>query len=430
MTVADTTTVVIADNTTTVVGTGTIGAGSGGGAVDSVNGHTGIVVLTASDVGAATPADVTAEASARAAAITTEASTRATADTNEASARAAADSSEATARANADATNATAITTETSRAEAAEATLIPLSQKAAASGVASLDSGGRIPAGQLPSLVLSHTYVVGSQAAMLALSAANVGDLAIRTDVNETFILTSPDPTQLVNWTQLLFPGGGAVTSVNTRTGAVTGLAENSVTVTGGTGLSGGGDLSANRTISMPNVGTAGTLGDATHVVQITTDAQGRVSGATAVAITGLAQSDITGLVAALAAKAPIASPTFTGTVAGITKSMVGLGNVDNTADSAKTFAGSQITSGTIDMARLYSSGVPSGNKFLREATSDGYEWRMRTDRRLHPRRSQCRQRRHHSAIGSGPRHLGRRRDRHGERVEHRHDQHIRVRCV
>jgi len=34
--------------------------------------------------------------------------------------------------------------------------------------------------------------------------------------------------------------------------------------------------------------------------------------------------------------KAPIASPTFTGTVGGITKSMVGLGNVDNTSDTAK----------------------------------------------------------------------------------------------
>ena len=36
------------------------------------------------------------------------------------------------------------------------------------------------------------------------------------------------------------------------------------------------------------------------------------------------------------ALKANLASPTFTGTVAGITKAMVGLGNVDNTADSAK----------------------------------------------------------------------------------------------
>jgi len=37
-----------------------------------------------------------------------------------------------------------------------------------------------------------------------------------------------------------------------------------------------------------------------------------------------------------LALKAPLASPTFTGTVSGITKTMVGLGNADNTADSAK----------------------------------------------------------------------------------------------
>lgn len=42
--------------------------------------------------------------------------------------------------------------------------------------------------------------------------------------------------------------------------------------------------------------------------------------------------------------KAPIANPTFTGTVSGITKSMVGLGNVDNTADSAKSFTISQTT--------------------------------------------------------------------------------------
>jgi hypothetical protein len=37
-----------------------------------------------------------------------------------------------------------------------------------------------------------------------------------------------------------------------------------------------------------------------------------------------------------LASKAPINNPTFTGTVSGITKSMVGLGSVDNTADASK----------------------------------------------------------------------------------------------
>lgn len=47
-------------------------------------------------------------------------------------------------------------------------------------------------------------------------------------------------------------------------------------------------------------------------------------------------------ITAALAAKAPLASPTFTGTVSGITKAMVGLGSVDNTADSAKPVSTAQ----------------------------------------------------------------------------------------
>jgi hypothetical protein len=42
--------------------------------------------------------------------------------------------------------------------------------------------------------------------------------------------------------------------------------------------------------------------------------------------------------------KAPLANPTFTGTVAGITKSMVGLGSVDNTADTAKPVSTAQQT--------------------------------------------------------------------------------------
>jgi hypothetical protein len=39
---------------------------------------------------------------------------------------------------------------------------------------------------------------------------------------------------------------------------------------------------------------------------------------------------------AGITGKADLASPTFTGTVAGITKTMVGLGSVDNTADADK----------------------------------------------------------------------------------------------
>jgi hypothetical protein len=51
----------------------------------------------------------------------------------------------------------------------------------------------------------------------------------------------------------------------------------------------------------------------------------------------GTASADnIIATAAGLNLKAPIANPTFTGTVSGITKTMVGLGNVDNTSDANK----------------------------------------------------------------------------------------------
>lgn len=68
--------------------------------------------------------------------------------------------------------------------------------------------------------------------------------------------------------------------------------------------------------------------------VDNTADASKPISAATQTALNLKANTaDVT---AALALKAPLASPTFTGTVSGIDKSMVGLGSVDNTSDAAK----------------------------------------------------------------------------------------------
>lgn len=58
-------------------------------------------------------------------------------------------------------------------------------------------------------------------------------------------------------------------------------------------------------------------------------------------AITGLISAQ-TDLQTALDLKANLASPTFTGTVGGITKSMVGLGSVDNTTDAGKPVSTAQ----------------------------------------------------------------------------------------
>ena len=64
--------------------------------------------------------------------------------------------------------------------------------------------------------------------------------------------------------------------------------------------------------------------------VNNTTDLLKPISTATQTALDTKASS------ASLALKAPIDAPTFTGTVSGITKTMVGLGNVDNTTDALK----------------------------------------------------------------------------------------------
>ena len=49
-----------------------------------------------------------------------------------------------------------------------------------------------------------------------------------------------------------------------------------------------------------------------------------------------VAQAQVSGLSTSLGLKADLASPTFTGTVSGVTATMVGLGNVDDTSDTAK----------------------------------------------------------------------------------------------
>jgi hypothetical protein len=94
------------------------------------------------------------------------------------------------------------------------------SSKNVANGYAGLGSDGKLFSTQLPSITITDTFVVGSQAAMLALTA-ETGDVAVRTDVNKSFILKGSDPAVLANWQELLTPTS-AVTSVFGRNGAVT----------------------------------------------------------------------------------------------------------------------------------------------------------------------------------------------------------------
>lgn len=72
----------------------------------------------------------------------------------------------------------------------------------------------------LPAIAITDTFVVSSQAAMLALSAAERGDVAVRTDLNKSFILKGDNPASLSDWQELLTPTD-TVLSVDGRTGVV-----------------------------------------------------------------------------------------------------------------------------------------------------------------------------------------------------------------
>ena len=74
------------------------------------------------------------------------------------------------------------------------------------------------------------------------------------------------------------------------------------------------------------------------------------------------------GITTALGLKAPIASPTFTGTVGGITKSMVGLANVDNTTDALKPV--STATQTALDLKANLASPTLTGTPAAPTATT------------------------------------------------------------
>jgi len=97
---------------------------------------------------------------------------------------------------------------------------IQSTEKGAANGVAPLGSDSKIASTYLPAIAITDTFPVNSQSAMLALTA-QTGDVAIRSDLNKSFILSAEPASTLANWSELLTPTD-TVLSVNTKVGAVT----------------------------------------------------------------------------------------------------------------------------------------------------------------------------------------------------------------
>lgn len=112
------------------------------------------------------------------------------------------------------------------------------------SSVVQKGADGKIDASVLPSIAIIDSFPVPNEASMLGLQCER-GDIAIRTDLGRSFILTDLPPSKLSNWRELTSTN---VTSVNGQVGAVTGLAKAGVNddITQLTALSGplhlGGD--------------------------------------------------------------------------------------------------------------------------------------------------------------------------------------------
>lgn len=89
----------------------------------------------------------------------------------------------------------------------------------AAGNIPILDSAGKLSDSVIPAIAISESHTVASEHEMLAL-AAQVGDIAIRTDGTGTWILKQTPASTLANWVQLKSPTDAA-NSVNGKTGNV-----------------------------------------------------------------------------------------------------------------------------------------------------------------------------------------------------------------
>ena len=82
-----------------------------------------------------------------------------------------------------------------------------------------LDSNGKLADSVIPAVAITDTYVIDTEEEMLALSAQK-GDIAIRSDLNKSYVLQTTPASTLANWKELLTPTD-TVLSVNGQTGTV-----------------------------------------------------------------------------------------------------------------------------------------------------------------------------------------------------------------
>ena len=204
-------------------------------------------------------------------------------------------------------------------------------------------STAKISDESVTSAKLASSAVSTDKIAGLAVTTAKINDLAVTTaKIADSNITEAKINTGAVTADKI---GAGAVTELKIADGSVTSakiangtIANEDISTTAAIAQSKIADLTTDLAAKAPLAGPTFTgtvvLPSTTSIGNVSATEIGYVDG-----VTSAIQTQLDSKLASSTASstyAPIASPTFTGTVSGISKSMVGLGNVDNTSDANK----------------------------------------------------------------------------------------------
>ena len=317
--------------------------------------------------------DVTAATAASAADATTKANAAQAAAASDATSKASAAQAAATAAAASDATSkASAAQAAAILAAETDATTKSSAAQAAAISAAATDATTKSSAAQAAAITAAATDATTKVAAEAALRVS--GDAA-------SVSTAAADATSKANAAQAAAEAtaaADATTKANAAQAAASSAADIKVSaaVAALTKASVGLANVDNTADASKPVSTAQAAAIATAKSEAIADATAQVNAVIASAPAALNTLDelaaalgddasfASTITTSLSSKAPIDSPTFTGTVSGITKNMVGLGNVDNTSDSNKPISSLTQTALNAKSDNLISTAVTTSTSY------------------------------------------------------------------